>query len=47
MAAITRQSLLSLEAYAKARAEFRERVLAHKKARTVHVGEHVTLLFED
>ena len=47
MAAITRQSLLSLEAYAKARAEFRDRVLAHKKARTVHLGEHVTLLFED
>jgi hypothetical protein len=47
MAAITRDSLLSLEAYAKARAEFRERVLAHKKARTVHLGEHVTLLFED
>jgi hypothetical protein len=47
MAAITRESLLSLEAYAKARAEFRERVLAHKKARTVHLGEHVTLLFED
>ena len=41
------ESLLSLEAYAKARAEFRERVLAHKKARTVHLGEHVTLLFED
>jgi hypothetical protein len=47
MAAITRESLLSLEVYAKARAEFRERVLAHKKARTVHLGEHVTLLFED
>ena len=47
MAAITRESLLSLEAYAKARGEFRERVLAHKKARTVHLGEHVTLLFED
>ena len=47
MAAITRQSLLSLEAYVKARAQFRERVLAHKKARTVHLGEHVTLLFED
>ena len=24
-----------------------ERVLAHKKARTVHLGEHMTLLFED
>jgi len=47
MPAITRDSLLSLEAYAKARPEFRARVLAHKKARTVHLGEHVTLLFED
>jgi len=47
MAPITRDSLLPLEAYARARPEFRERVLAHKKARTVHLGEHVTLLFED
>jgi len=47
MPAITRDSLMSLEAYAKARPEFRQRVLAHKKARTLHLGEHVTLLFED
>jgi len=47
MPAITRESLLSLEAYARARAEFRARVLDHKKARAVHLGEHVTLLFED
>src|SRR6478609_1715394 len=47
MPAITRDSLLTLEAYAKARPAFRARVLAHKKARTVHLGEHVTLLFED
>ena len=47
MTAITRDSLLSLEAYAKARGEFRGRALAHKKRRTVHLGEHVTLLFED
>jgi hypothetical protein len=47
MGRITRESLLSLEAYAKARGDFRQRVLAHKKARTVHLGEHVTLLFED
>jgi hypothetical protein len=44
---ITRDSLMSLEAYARARREFRERVLAHKKPRAVHLGEHVTLLFED
>jgi hypothetical protein len=46
-AAITRESLLSLESYAKARREFRERVLAHKKIRTVQLAGHVTLLFED
>lgn len=44
---ITRDSLMTLEAYAKARNEFRARVLAHKKPRTVHLGEHLTLLFED
>ena len=47
MGAITRDSLMSLETYAKARPGFRERVLAHKRARTVHLGPHVTLLFED
>ena len=44
---ITRDSLMTLEAYAKARKEYRERVIAHKKNRTVHLGEHVTLIFED
>jgi hypothetical protein len=44
---ITRESLLTLEAYAKERAVFRARAIAHKRARTVHVGDHVTLLFED
>jgi hypothetical protein len=47
MPAITRESLLTLEAYAKERKNFRARVLTHKKSRTVHLGEHVTLLFED
>jgi hypothetical protein len=47
MPAITRDSLLTLEAYAKERQAFRARVLAHKRARTVHIGDHVTLLFED
>jgi hypothetical protein len=44
---ITRDSLMTLEAYAKARKEFRTRVLAHKRPRTIHLGEHATLLFED
>jgi hypothetical protein len=44
---IKRDSLLSLEAYARERNAFRARVIDHKKRRTVHVGEHVTLHFED
>ena len=47
MAKIARDSLLTLEAYAKQRPEFRAQAIAHKRARTVHLGEHVTLLFED
>jgi predicted regulator of Ras-like GTPase activity (Roadblock/LC7/MglB family) len=47
MPAITRDSLMTLEAYARERKEFRARVLAHKRDRTVHLGNHVTLLFED
>jgi hypothetical protein len=47
MSRITRDSLMTLEAYAKARNEFRARVLEHKKPRSVHLGEHLTLLFED
>src|SRR5262245_14342757 len=44
---IRRESLLSLEAYARQRNEFRAQVIAHKKRRTLHLGEHLTLLFED
>ena len=47
MPAIRRDSLLTLEAYAKARQEFRAKVLAHKRDRIVQLGEHVALLFED
>ena len=47
MPIISRESLLTLEAYARDRKRFRARVLEHKKPRTVHLGEHLTLLFED
>jgi hypothetical protein len=47
MARIQRESLLPLEAYARERAAFRSRVMEHKKARTVHLGGHLTLVFED
>ena len=46
MATVTRDSLMTLEAYAKARPEFRKKVIEHKKLRTVALGDHVTLLFE-
>ncbi len=44
---ISRDSLMSLEVYAKKRAEFRKEVIEHKKHRTIHLGNHMTLLFED
>jgi Protein of unknown function (DUF3501) len=44
---VRRDSLMTLEAYAKARPEFRKRVIAHKKLRSLSLGEHITLLFED
>lgn len=47
MARIERGSLLPLEAYARERIAFRARVIEHKKRRAVHLGEHVTLNFED
>jgi hypothetical protein len=47
MAHISRDSLMTLEAYARARPEFRARVMAHKKNRTLHLGDNITLIFED
>jgi hypothetical protein len=47
MPGIAPESLMTLEAYARDRGAFRARVMAHKRRRTVHLGEHVTLLFED
>ena len=47
MPPIARDSLLTLEAYAKKRPQMRAQAIAHKRARTVHLGEHLTLLFED
>ena len=39
--------LMSLETYARARKDFRAKVIAHKKPRAVALGPNVTLLFED
>jgi hypothetical protein len=38
---------MTLEAYAQERPQFRARVMAHKKNRTVSLGDHITLIFED
>jgi hypothetical protein len=47
MRTISRESLMPLEVYARTRKDFRAKVLAHKKHRTVALGRNVTLLFED
>jgi hypothetical protein len=47
MPQITRETLMPLEAYAKARPEFRAKVMAHKKDRVLHLGGNITLIFED
>ena len=39
--------LMSLETYARSRKDFRAKVIAHKKPRSVTLGPNVTLLFED
>lgn len=47
MSQIERDSLMSLETYARERVAFRNQVLAHKKNRTVQLGDHISLAFED
>jgi len=47
MTPITRDNLLTLEAYAKIRKDFRAQVMAHKKLRKIALGENITLIFED
>ena len=43
---ITRDSLLTLEAYSKYRKAHKADVIAHRKLRSVPLGEHITLQFE-
>jgi len=44
---LTAADLLGLELYARQRADIRARVIAHKRTRIVHIGPHVTWIFED
>jgi hypothetical protein len=45
--AITKESLMSLEAYSKVRKSSKPEVIAHRKLRSVRLGEHISLQFED
>ena len=47
MATITRDSLMTLEAYAKYRKENKPQIIAHRRLRSVQLGEHINLQFED
>ena len=47
MTTISRDSLLTLEAYSKIRKSSRAEAIAHRKLRSVGLGEHITLQFED
>jgi uncharacterized protein DUF3501 len=47
MQKLTHADLWKLEDYARERTAFRAKVIAHKKTRTVHLGPHLTLIFED
>ena len=47
MPTITQDSLLTLEAYAKVRQSSKPAAIAHRRLRTVHLGEHISVQFED
>jgi hypothetical protein len=47
MQKLTRDDLYSLEQYSSVRAEFREKVLAHKRHRRLELGTNAALYFED
>jgi hypothetical protein len=44
---ITPDSLMSLEAYSKYRKQHKPEIIAHRRLRSVSLGENVTLQFED
>jgi hypothetical protein len=46
-APITRESLMTLEAYARQRKAEQSRIIAHRRLRSIALGEHINLQFED
>ena len=47
MTTITRDNLLTLEAYSKIRKTSKPEFIAHRRLRTVHLGDHMSIQFED
>src|SRR5437868_4162810 len=47
MTTITPDSLMTLEAYSKIRKTQRAKAIEHRKLRTVRLGEHISVQFED
>ena len=44
---LDKKDLWGLEEYAQKRDAFRQQIIAHKRARILHIGPNLTLLFED
>ena len=44
---ITAESLMTLEAYSKARKEIKAQIIPHRRSRSVALGEHINVQFED
>src|ERR1700704_2325146 len=44
---ITHDSLLTLEAYSKIRKSSQPQIIEHRKLRTVRLGDHISIQFED
>ena len=47
MATITPDSLMTLEAYARYRKQHKPEIMAHRSLRSVALGEHINVQFED
>jgi hypothetical protein len=47
MASITPDNLMTLEAYARARKDMKPRIIARRRLRSIALGDHVTVQFED
>jgi len=43
---ITRESLMTLEAYSQYRKDNKAAIMAHRRLRSVHLGEHINVQFE-